>query len=104
MKIVVTALMESAPAVINVLIVVLLIWLMFAILGISFMQGRLYRCVFPETMEVDDDYIYQVDMDACNDIEGASWERYNLNFDNIFTGMLTLFVLATQEGWPDYMW
>ena len=26
-----------------------------------------------------------------------------MNFDNILRGMLTLFVLSTLEGWPDYM-
>lgn len=27
-----------------------------------------------------------------------------MNFDNIFSSMMTLFVLSTVEGWPDYMW
>lgn len=44
MKIVVTALLESAPAVINVFIVVLLIWMMFGILGINLMKDKMYHC------------------------------------------------------------
>ena len=27
-----------------------------------------------------------------------------MNFDNIISGMITLFVLSTLEGWPDYMY
>jgi len=26
-----------------------------------------------------------------------------LNFDNIFNSIITLFILSTQEGWPDYI-
>ena len=26
-----------------------------------------------------------------------------MNFDNIANGMLSLFVLSTQEGWPNYI-
>ncbi len=37
MKIVVTALMQSLGAILNVLIVIMLIWLMFSILGMSLM-------------------------------------------------------------------
>jgi len=27
-----------------------------------------------------------------------------MNFNNIFSGMLSLFVLSTIEGWPNYMY
>ena len=26
-----------------------------------------------------------------------------MNFDNIISGMITLFVVSTLEGWPDYL-
>lgn len=44
MKIVVTALLSSGGAITNVFIVVFLIYLMFAILGMSLMQGKLGYC------------------------------------------------------------
>lgn len=44
MKIVVTALLSSTGAITNVFIVVFLIYLMFAILGISLMQYKLGYC------------------------------------------------------------
>lgn len=43
-KIVVTALLSSTGAIANVFIVVFLVYLMFAILGISLMQGKMGRC------------------------------------------------------------
>jgi hypothetical protein len=33
----------------------------------------------------------------------VSWTRHDINFDNIFDSMISLFVLSTLEGWPDYI-
>ena len=29
------------------------------------------------------------------------WENEDFNFDNVANGMLTLFTVATFEGWPE---
>lgn len=34
---------------------------------------------------------------------GESWINWDYNFDNIINAMVTLFVLATTEGWIDIM-
>ena len=47
MKLIVTALLESVGGILNVVIVLLLIWLMFAILAINLMKGKLNYCSFP---------------------------------------------------------
>jgi len=39
-------------------------------------------------------WIHQAD---CN----GKWVNRDMNFDNVFYGMLTLFVISTLEGWPD---
>lgn len=44
MKTIVTALIESVGAIINVMVVVLIVWLMFAILGVSFFGGKFFYC------------------------------------------------------------
>ena len=48
MKIVVTALLSSTGAITNVFIVVFLVYLMFAILGMSLMQGKLGYCDYED--------------------------------------------------------
>lgn len=48
MKLVVTALLESVSGILNVVLVVILIWMMFAILGINLMGGKMNYCKFPE--------------------------------------------------------
>lgn len=58
MKVVVIALFESVGAIANVLVVVLLIWLMFAILGMSLIGGRMGYC--------DVTYYYGISQDMCS--------------------------------------
>jgi len=44
MKAIVSALLGSGGAYLNVLVVVLAVWLIFAILGVNFLAGKLYFC------------------------------------------------------------
>ena len=52
MKLVVTALLESVSGIFNVAIVVLLVWMMFAILGMNLMAGKLNYCNSTEDINV----------------------------------------------------
>ena len=36
----------------------------------------------------------------CVEEQGGIWKIHSANFENIFQGMLTLFMLSTLEGWP----
>jgi hypothetical protein len=64
MKLVVTALLESVSGIFNVLIVVLLIWMMFGIFGISLMKNKTQYCDSPDL----DDY-YNVSNVEVNNIK-----------------------------------
>lgn len=44
MKLIVTALLESVGHIINVVVVVLMVWLMFAILAVNLFSGKLFYC------------------------------------------------------------
>lgn len=93
MKIAVSALMESIKAICNVLVVIIIIWLVFAILGVSLLSGKLYYC----TNNFFSDY------DSCVKA-GFSWKNTDSNFDNIFQAMVTLFIVMSQESWPNRMY
>ena len=51
MKLVVTALLESVSGIMNVLIVLILVWMMFAILGINLFKDKLHYCKFPDSLK-----------------------------------------------------
>ena len=44
MKIVVTALIDSSLGILNVVIVILIVWMMFGILGVALFGGKFYSC------------------------------------------------------------
>lgn len=92
MKIVVTALLDSMFEILNVLVVILVIWVMFAILGVSLLSGKLYQCSNQniETME------------ECA-LQGFEWVNTPANFDNVGEAMIVLFIVMSQESWPNRM-
>ena len=92
LKIVVSALLESIAAIFNVLIIILLIWLMFAILGVSLLAGKMYNCSDPNITTL-------VECTA----QGYSWVNTNSNFDNVYRAFLVLFIITSQESWPNRM-
>ena len=95
LKTIVIALLESFGGMMNVIIVVLLIWLMFGILGISLLGTRMGYC------DVDD--YYNIRKSRCIN-EGHEWVIYLPNWDNIYNAMQSLFILTTLEGWPNIMY
>ena len=44
-QIVVNALMYAIPSIINVLLVCLVFWLIFSIMGVQFFGGKFYKCI-----------------------------------------------------------
>ncbi|KAL4477034.1 hypothetical protein ABPG72_011731 [Tetrahymena utriculariae] len=101
MKLIVTALMESVGGITNMIMVLILIWLMFAILALNLMKGKMHYCNPPDHMSLN---LYAYNKQRCLNIPGAIWDMYDINCDNIGTSMLFLFILSSFEGWPDYVW
>jgi len=97
MRLIVTALLESLKPMLNVLIVICLIWLMFAILAVNIIGNKLGRCQMTDT----DASYYGVSEASCASV--GTWTTPNVNFDNVFNGMLSLFILSTMENWPAIM-
>ena len=52
LQIVVNALMFAIPSIFNVLLVCLLFWLIFSIMGVQFFKGKFYKCVDNESGEM----------------------------------------------------
>lgn len=100
MKIVVNALLESMIAILNVLIVIGMVWVMFAILGQNLMKDKLGYCNVPSLNNFD---YYGISKLACTNIPGSNWQVAFWNFDDFGQSMLTLYVLSTGEGWPNIL-
>ena len=94
LKMIVAALFESVGSIINVSVVVLIIWMMFAIYGMNTYMGMFFYCS-KEPYKLNTRWV-------CQDA-GGEWLRFDSNFDNIGQAMVTLFIVSSLEGWPDIM-
>lgn len=92
MKVILKSLFESIIACLNVVIVIFVIWYIFAILGVALFRGKMYSC---ENTEI-------TTRDECESM-GFTWIKDPYNYDNIFEALLTLFIVGSQEAWPTYM-
>ncbi|OMJ79317.1 hypothetical protein SteCoe_20698 [Stentor coeruleus] len=92
MKIIIASLFESLIASLHIVILISVIWLVFAILGVALFSGKLYSCSNSSLKTIE----------KCIS-SGFSWETVPYNYDNILEALLTLFIIASQEGWPDHM-
>jgi hypothetical protein len=106
MKMVVNAIFIALPACINVVLVVGMCFLVFAIVGQTFFGGLFYYCAGDG--EIDK---YSLDRDECigtftddgGNAVDREWVNYPSNFDNVAVAMTTLFEVASLEMWPEIM-
>lgn len=90
-KVVVNALIGAIPSIMNVLLVCLIFWLIFSIMGVNLFAGKFGKCIYAENKtEIDASVIENKTMcDAMNSSE-AYWTKVKVNFDNVGAGYLAL--------------
>ncbi|XP_068119166.1 sodium channel protein type 4 subunit alpha [Hyperolius riggenbachi] len=106
MRVVVNALLGAIPSIMNVLLVCLIFWLIFSIMGVNLFAGKYYRCINTTTSELFDLSIVnnRSDCFALNHTEEVRWVNVKVNFDNVGLGYLSLLQVATFKGWMDIMY
>ncbi|XP_054471255.1 sodium channel, voltage-gated, type I-like, alpha isoform X1 [Anoplopoma fimbria] len=103
MRVVVNALLGAIPSIFNVLLVCLIFWLIFSIMGVNLFAGKYGHCV--NTTSNKDFHVSEVkDMIQCKNMTNARWKNYKINFDNVGMGYLALLQVATFKGWMDIMY
>ncbi|XP_070813061.1 sodium channel protein type 3 subunit alpha isoform X11 [Pituophis catenifer annectens] len=107
MRVVVNALVGAIPSIMNVLLVCLIFWLIFSIMGVNLFAGKFYHCVNTTTGEMFN--ISDVNNKTeCEELihnnQQARWKNVKVNFDNVGAGYLALLQVATFKGWMDIMY
>ncbi|KAK4321727.1 hypothetical protein Pmani_007468 [Petrolisthes manimaculis] len=100
MRVVVNALVGAIPSIVNVLLVCLIFWLIFAIMGVNLFSGRYHKCVDPEGVTVNAEDC--PDRDFCKKLN-LSWINSEVHFDHVGMAYLALFQVATWKGWIQIM-
>ncbi|KAI4892946.1 hypothetical protein NFI96_032354, partial [Prochilodus magdalenae] len=107
MRVVVNALVGAIPSIFNVMLVCLIFWLIFSIMGVNLFAGKFYYCLNTTSEEVffaDDVNNKTQCMEYINDGLDARWMNLKVNFDNVGMGYLSLLQVATFKGWMDIMY
>ncbi|KAM6918646.1 sodium channel protein type 2 subunit alpha-like [Xenentodon cancila] len=103
MRVVVNALIGAIPSIMNVLLVCLIFWLIFSIMGVNLFAGKFGKCVnrtgFTHSISVVNN---KSDCLAMNDTQ-FYWTTVKVNFDNVGLGYLSLLQVATFKGWMEIM-
>ncbi|XP_044160916.1 sodium channel protein type 2 subunit alpha-like isoform X1 [Bufo gargarizans] len=107
MRVVVNALIGAIPSIMNVLLVCLIFWLIFSIMGVNMFSGKYGYCINVTTDEYFSIDIVNNKTDCLTLIaqnESARWKNVKVNFDNVGFGYLSLLQVATFKGWMDIMY
>uniref|UniRef100_A0A3Q2Z9U3 Voltage-dependent L-type calcium channel subunit alpha n=1 Tax=Hippocampus comes TaxID=109280 RepID=A0A3Q2Z9U3_HIPCM len=92
----------------NIVLVTMLLDFMFACIGVQLFKGKFYSCTDADKMTEEECrgwYIkYQEGALHEMEVRQREWTNSELNFDNIFNGMLALFTISTFEGWPKILY
>ncbi|XP_024591630.1 sodium channel protein type 2 subunit alpha isoform X13 [Neophocaena asiaeorientalis asiaeorientalis] len=107
MRVVVNALLGAIPSIMNVLLVCLIFWLIFSIMGVNLFAGKFYHCINYTTGEMFDVSVVNNYSECKALIESnqtARWKNVKVNFDNVGLGYLSLLQVATFKGWMDIMY
>ncbi|XP_071080138.1 sodium channel protein para-like isoform X7 [Haliotis cracherodii] len=100
MRVVVNALIKAIPSIFNVLLVCLVFWLIFGIMGVQLFAGRFHKCVDADGTRLN---ISVVDHRNQCETQNYTWTNSKINFDNVMNAYLALFQVATYKGWTDIM-
>ncbi|XP_014842171.1 PREDICTED: sodium channel protein type 2 subunit alpha-like isoform X4 [Poecilia mexicana] len=104
-KVVVNALLGAIPSIMNVLLVCLIFWLIFSIMGVNLFAGKYYHCVNTTTDELFPISVVNNKSDCLKLVNNsARWKNVKINFDNVGAGYLALLQVATFKGWMDIMY
>ncbi|XP_021410982.1 sodium channel protein type 5 subunit alpha [Lonchura striata] len=106
MRVVVNALLGAIPSIMNVLLVCLIFWLIFSIMGVNLFAGKFGKCVnmTDENSVLDNNIKNKTDCGMYNNTGKIFWVNVKVNFDNVGSGYLALLQVATFKGWMDIMY
>ena len=118
LKLILTSLFDSVLPIFNALFIVIIIFYIFSIVGISLFYESFHNCyilkngIFDLAIDSFDNRLVEnkikSDMISISEFCAANYNGIMdtgpaFKFSNIATSLVTSYVLSTQEGWPDIM-
>lgn len=100
-QVVVNALVGAIPSIMNVLLVCLIFWLIFSIMGVNLFAGKFYRCINTTTEELVPIELVNNKSDclALMLTNETRWVNVKVNYDNVGFGYLSLLQVVSLSGY-----
>jgi len=101
LKIVVQTITGSVKPILNTVVIALMVFMVFGILGVQLFAGKLWHCSDP---------LYHTQSECeerggkMDDGTPREWVNAAVPFDHIGQAMLAMMLLASQDNWPEIMW
>jgi hypothetical protein len=106
LKVGLQALIKAIPNVFKIVSIMVLFFLMFGIVAVSFFKGTFYYCDYliiqPPLSQFSLTFTVNNKWDCLN--AGALWMNKSYNFDNIINAIVSLFVMCNVSSWQDFMY
>uniref|UniRef100_G3NXF0 Ion transport domain-containing protein n=1 Tax=Gasterosteus aculeatus aculeatus TaxID=481459 RepID=G3NXF0_GASAC len=109
LKVVVQALVRTVQSMFDLLLVVLVFWLAFSILGVNLFGGKFHYCSNETSQEIISS-LYIANKSEClllsmeEDSPDILWKSTELNYDNVLSGYLSLLHLGLSADCVDVMY
>ncbi|MBN3324782.1 SCN5A protein, partial [Atractosteus spatula] len=98
MRVVVNALIGAIPSIMNVLLVCLIFWLIFSIMGVNLFAGKFGKCVSKAGYQYNASHINnRSECLAMNNMTLYYWTKVKVNFDNVGAGYLALLQVLEEQ-------
>ncbi|XP_063282469.1 voltage-dependent T-type calcium channel subunit alpha-1I [Pelobates fuscus] len=96
LKLVVETLISSLKPIGNIVLICCAFFIIFGILGVQLFKGKFFYCLGVDVRNVTN----RSDCEAAN----YKWVHHKYNFDNLGQALMSLFVLASKDGWVNIMY
>ncbi|CAK6974289.1 voltage-dependent T-type calcium channel subunit alpha-1G [Scomber scombrus] len=96
LKLVVETLMSSLKPIGNIVVICCAFFIIFGILGVQLFKGKFFVCQGEDVRNI-------TNKSDCLQLN-YRWVRHKYNFDNLGQALMSLFVLASKDGWVDIMY
>nr|QQY02566.1 voltage-dependent L-type calcium channel subunit alpha-1F [Cryptocotyle lingua] len=104
LKHVVQCMVIAVKSIGNIVLVTFLLEFMFGVIGVQLFKGKFWFCTDISKRTADEckgQFIDYESMDLSKPVlKQREWENFDFHFDNVPNALLTLFTVATFEGWP----
>eukprot|EP00079_Xenopus_tropicalis_P033540 XP_017947311.1 PREDICTED: voltage-dependent L-type calcium channel subunit alpha-1S [Xenopus tropicalis] len=92
----------------NIVLVTTLLQFMFSCIGVQLFKGKFYSCTDTTKMTEEECrgyFIVAKDGDSTQiQLRERIWTHSDFHFDNVLSGMMSLFTISTFEGWPQLLY